>query len=390
MKALNFNLEILKKQNYNSDIKIIPTETFEKLLGVNFPIKKEFAIKQVSEFLMYLNILIEENETYNELVIEQEVFIKYFSRDTYVRFKEILKEIEVLTPIGKDIPGSYCLYDYKNKIAKSYQVYSTYVKLDKYTLLFFDRKKETVKNIDFKCSLNEKMLNTLTNENLDYQQVFEKEIAYHIEMKTSTFSLVIRLSRALSINCSRWAKFGTKVKRIYHSFSNLSRVTRKCFETSFNCIDLKNAQPTLLLCYLVKMKLDFEQEYKTACESGQFYELFTTSLDMTRDAVKLECYSSIFFDFKIKSIVNRKFKTMFPKLWQILKDIDETKEISLASILQNTEAEIFNNLTVKHSSKFYTLFDAIYFNNIKDKTVIEKQLLKIQKKLGIKFTLTFE
>lgn len=43
-----------------------------------------------------------------------------------------------------------------------------------------------------------------------------------------------------------------------------------------------------------------------------------------------------------------------------------TTEDTMASILQNLEAEIFNSLTPKYSQAYFTLYDAIYFSSAKD------------------------
>jgi len=256
-----------------------------------------------------------------------------------------------------------------------------------YTIIFFDKVKKENKEVVLNCELNQTMSNTIINEELNYKKVFEEEINYHKENKTTEFSLFIRLCRALSINKKRYAKKGNKVNRIYHSFSNLSRVTRKCFKTKFFNIDLKNAQPTLLLVHLKEQGIDFETEYQTLCESGLFYEMFS-SIGLKREDIKVECYKSIFFDFKETNKVNIIFKEKFPKLWSYMKSISET--VCLATILQNIEASIFNTLEVKASSSYYTLFDAIYFNNKKDKEFIMKQLNKKANSLGIKFNLSFE
>jgi hypothetical protein len=38
----------------------------------------------------------------------------------------------------------------------------------------------------------------------------------------------------------------------------------------------------------------------------------------------------------------------------------------LVSRLQNLESELFNNLSPEKSKKYFTLFDAIFFNNKQD------------------------
>ncbi len=383
MKTINFNTPDLMKQNFNEEIKVIPTVYFDLLINEEFPITLEKAIMQISDFLMYINTEAEKFST-TLITIDQEVFIKYFNRNTYVEFKRILQKLGIITNVtNKD--GVW--YSKDSGICKTYRIHNDYLREDNYTIIFFEKNKKEKKNININCPLNNVMSNTLINEELDYKKVFEYEIEYHKENKTSSYSLFIRLCRALSINKERYAKKGNKVNRIYHSFSNLSRVTRKCFKTKFFNIDLKNAQPTLLLVHLKENGSDFETEYQTLCESGLFYER-VSSTGLKREDIKVECYKSIFFDFKENNKVNIIFKEKFPKLWSYMKSI--SKDICLATILQNIEASIFNTLEVKASSSYYTLFDAIYFNNKKDKEFIMKQLNNKANKLGIKFNLSFE
>jgi len=383
MKTINFKSTELMKQNFNEEIKVIPTVYFDLLKEEQFPITFENAIIQISDFLMYINAEAEKYST-TLLTIDQNIFIDFFNRNTYAEFKRILQKLGIITNVpNKD--GIW--YSRDNHISKTYRIHNDYLREEEYTIIFFEKKKKEKKNININCPLNNVMSSTLINEELDYKKVFEYEIEYHKENKTSSYSLFIRLCRALSINKERYAKKGNKVNRIYHSFSNLSRITRKCFKTKFFNIDLKNAQPTLLLVHLKENGIDFETEYQTLCESGLFYEMFS-STGLKREDIKVECYKSIFFDFKETNKVNIIFKEKFPKLWSYMKSISET--VCLATILQNIEASIFNTLEVKASSSYYTLFDAIYFNNKKDKEFIMKQLNKKANSLGIKFNLSFE
>lgn len=387
----------LSKKDFNETIKVIPTKILEQLLEIDLPIKnREIAILNICDFMNYLSTLQYKFQS-TLLVIPQIVFIKYFNEDKTTEYKNILKDLNIITQVPyADGVG----YSKKDGIAKQYRIHNEYLNQTEYSLIITDRALH-VKLYDIRTELNDIMLDTILTEELDYEQVFLKEIEYHKINETTKFSLFIRLTRALSITKERYAKKGNRVDRIFHSFSNLSKVTRKCFKTQYNNIDLVNAQPMLLVAYLKKNKIEFEHEYKNICEAGKFYELFydlycddlsvldENKLELLRKEVKIKCYESLFFDFRENTEINKRFNQLFPILWQHLKKIDKS-EISLASILQNLEADIFNNLIIKYSKKMFTMFDAIYFNNKKDTIGISNQIIKYGKKIGVNFKLKTE
>lgn len=376
------NLSSLTNKSFKRDIQIIPTNIINQLNEMELPISnKEKAIKNISNFLSFLN---SQYQKYNTtlLPIDVFIFIKFFNNRLYKQYRDILQELNIISPVPYE-NGTF--YSREEGLSMQYRIHNSYLKADDFTLLFFKKGRNVKRDIKIECNVNNVMLNTILNTDLDYKKVFDEEIKYHKENNTSNFSLYIRLSRALSIDNTRYIKQGSKVDRIFHSFSNLSKVTRKCFDTEFFELDMVNAQPMLLAVKMRKEKIEIEEEYIKICEEGMFYELFENVL-VNRDDIKTECYSSIFFDFKENRDVNKKFRELFPKIWNYLKFIKNNK-IKMASLLQNEEAEIFNNIKVRHSSKFFTLFDAVVFNNVKDEEYISKQILDYGKKYGIKFKL---
>ncbi len=373
----------LKKKDYNGVIKIIPTYLLDQLKQTTLPIKNiEIALSNICDFLVYINNLNASNGK-SVFAIDAKVFERYFNHKAYPAYKELLKDLNVLTAVPYD-NGTF--YSKDDGLSLQYRIHNEYLQATDFTALIFKRKQK--KDISILCKVDDVMASTIISEDLDYALVFEKEIAHHKENNTTLFSLYSRITRALSLTKERYIKKGTKVNRIYHSFSNLSKVTRKCFETYFYSIDLKNAQPMLLALYLKTSGIQFEQAYQDICEAGMFYEQFLHVMT-SRDDIKTECYRTIFFDFKKNTEMNAALKELYPLVWQALKDLN-SKGITLASILQNMEADLFNNINVTSSKKYYTLFDAIYFNNKKDKHVIEQQILKYGSDRGIKFSLSFE
>jgi hypothetical protein len=393
----NYKSIISEGFRFNINTTILPTPIINKLIKSDLPIKNtRKAILNISSFLAYINHKIElENTT--TISISRDIFYRFFGLHTYVQYKELLTELEIITKVPYE-DGQWYNYNKENGKLKTqqYRVHNKYLNYEDYSIIIFplSRRQKTklkqTKKTDIQTkNVNPIMVNTIINAELDYAKVVQSELEHHISHQTTPFSLYVRLIRAFSLNHTRYIKNGNKVDRIYHSFSNLSKVTRKCFITKFNSIDLKNAQPILLALLLNKEGKSFEQEYTKICENGEFYELFMNNEHTDRDKIKVEVYKSLFFAFNKRSRVNKEFKLLFPQLWNILFEISKS-EISLASRLQNIEADIFNNLLVDKSTQMFTLFDAIYFNNEKDVDYVCKQLNSYASRYNIKFTLDIE
>lgn len=393
MKEINLkDLSILKKKDFNGTIKIIPTSILNQLKQIELPIKNfKIAVSNIADFLSHLNIMFDMTNK-SVIAIDKFVFEKYFSRKQYLQYKEILKELNIITAVPYE-DGTF--YSIENNKSLQFRIHNEYLQLNDFTLLIFNKTKDMEVNIEYDGSA--KMVNAIVNEELDYSLVFNNEIDYHTKNNTTLFSLYLRISKALSLTSSRYLKKGGKSNRVYHSFSNLSRITRKCFYTKFYNIDLKNSQPTMLVLYVAKNKLELDQAYKTVCEDGLFYEVFYDLLDRTqfknddvfRKAIKEQVYASIFFSFNTRSEFNKRFKELYLITWNLLKELNK-KEKSVASLLQDTEAEIFNQLDVKASARYFTLFDAIYYNNKKDTEFIAEQIINYGIERGVKFTLSYE
>lgn len=386
MKTLNLeDLSSLKQKDFNNTIKIIPTYLLERLNQLELPIKnKEIALSNICNFLTYI-LNIYHNTEKSIIAIDREVFISYFNNRLYPKYKELLKECKVLTAVPYE-DGTF--YSKDNGICLQYRIHNEFLESKEFTALLFKPNKKEM-SLDLVYEGPRKFVNTIINEELDYEKVFKNEIEYHKLNDTTEFSLYSRLVRALSLRSNRYIKQGNKVNRVYHSFSNLSKITRKCFKTNFKSIDLKNSQPAFLVYYLILNKIEFEPSYKELVENGKFYELFYDLYDGDRDKVKVAVYESLFFAFNETRRVNKRFKELFPLVWNELKRIND-KGITLASILQNYESDLFNNLKVKNSTRYFTLFDAIYYNNEKDKKMLTEQIMEYGMNNGIKFTLSYE
>ena len=69
--------------------------------------------------------------------------------------------------------------------------------------------------------------------------------------------------------------------------------------------------------------------------------------------------------------------------WESLLKINQGEK-SLAFYLQNLESELFNKLTPAKSKYYFTLFDAIYFDNIDDVAPLTTTINEFFNSLNIK------
>lgn len=239
--------------------------------------------------------------------------------------------------------------------------------------------------------LNDKVLLSLSKLKLDLKSAIKEQ--YQIfKNKNENERLICRINRitVFNFNKNRYCFYGKKNRRIYHPICFLPKESRKHLNVSFNVLDIVNCQP-LLLCYYLKLKgLKYDDEFIKNVENGMLYESLKDRLvDVSRDEVKQMVYSEILFDFKTakKNEVNKVFKEIYPLTYSSLEDIHFNKKITnitLASILQNLEADLFNNLNVINSDYYFTLFDAIYYNDKSDEDDLRTQIDDYFKNLDLR------
>lgn len=318
-----------------------------------YPIaNKRIAVKNILSFLAYVDESLKKNNT-TVVAIGQEILIKYFSRDKYVDYVNLLKNMEVMTAVPYE-NGTF--YNYVNKMkSKQFRIHTKFLNQD-LALLVICAKNNIKAVIDGK--FDKKMIKTIMKIEVDLRAAILDEVAN----KRSNNSLRCRLSILLRLFNVRWIKKGKNVDRIYHSLSNLSKISRKYIHIKgnyFHNIDIKNCQP-LLLCYLLlKNGLEVDKSYMQDCEIGQLYERFINERT-SRDETKVLLYKAIYFAFKPNRDIALKFKELYPATFKSLQVIS-SDEIKMATKLQNLEASIFNKLAPQKSKNYFTLFDAIYF-----------------------------
>ena len=277
----------------------------------------------------------------------------------------------------------------KKGMCSQFRIHNEYLNDNEQAVIILEDDRSTSEFCNQIEDLDPRYINTIKKLKVNITAAIADEIKYFIEGNITFNKLKIRISRIFNTIRKRYIKKGKKVDRIYHSFTNLSKISRKHLNINFKNIDIVNCQPTLLVAYLKQEGMDYDQQYQNDCENGLFYEQFLfldtrlISDDEKRNDIKPVIYSNIFFGFNNRSLTNKTFKELYPKTWDSLKEISNS-DISLASRLQNLESGLFNNLIPKRSNFYFTLFDAIYFDNILDKNELEEKCYEYFNKLKIK------
>lgn len=243
----------------------------------------------------------------------------------------------------------------------------------------------------------------------------EQETYYNDETQ-SPESLLSRLNAILEFNQKlRYAKLGKKVNRIYSTFTMLSNISRKFLyiETkdgkkfSFDEVDIKTAQPKILIAVLKQMNMTIDKNYiEDACfgdiytkmlnmmwENGYYkiawfdksqcksVETITMADEQARNKIKPLMFQEIFFGCKNvdnkPKVDNQKgayrviswcFKKLYPKTFASIMEIKKSSQ-SLATLLQNMEIELWESPAILPELPFFTVHDAIYYAPINDEGI---------------------
>jgi len=379
----NSSPKSIKSISFGNSVFITDLYLISELLSIDIPIKnRRIFLKNILSFLRYLEFSskIYENKIPN---ISRNVFIKFFGRN-YSDYKQILKDLEIISNVPHK-NGEW--YNYKKGLVKNYRIHNNYLKEKELCLVILEEPSKKY-NRKFICDIdiNDRFKNTIENITINTKNAIEAELNYCTSKKLSSSKLRSRISRILYLKEKRFIKKGKKVGRIYHSFTNLSRISRKFLSVNFSNIDIKNCQPLLLIAYLRKNNYGVDINYKNDCENGIFYDQFFDVKNESRDIVKKQIYKNLLFGFNMKSCYNKRFKEIYPIVWESLKKINLSSS-TLASKLQNIESELFNDLIPIKSKYFFTLFDAIYFSDLEDVGELSKKIHSFFKDLDIEVRL---
>ena len=375
---LNLQKQQLTRYVYINDINII-----SKLLSYELPIQnKRIALKNILDFLNWIDVKINIKQK-TTLAISSHTLIEFFNRDTYKEYMDILKQMNIIS----DVPYKNGDFYTPGSLYKQYRVHNEYLNKEDLALIILEDDRSKDKFINEVVGLDEKYIKTIKNIEIDVREAIKSEIEHYKTKNLTISNLRNRIARILYTKRKRFIKKGIKVDRIYHSFSNVSKIARRHLSIKMFDIDIKNCQPLLLVALLNDMGLEYDDKYKYDCEIGNLYENFIG--DLTRDDTKIQLYKSIFFYFNEDNDINKKFRELYPVTWNSLKQIKNMNK-SLAAELQNLESKLFNNLIPKKSKHYFTLFDAIYFDNMNDisklnneiKLFFELRNIKVQTEIG--------
>jgi hypothetical protein len=381
----SFEIDTKKLTRY---IYINNLELICKLSTIDLPISnRRLALRNIFDFLTFIDVKMNQTDT-TILPISTEVLISYFSKNTYKKYMDIFSELDIITKVPYDDGTFYT----KGKSYLQYRVHNEYINDEDLAIIVLedDRTKETFTNeVE---DLNTKYIQTIKKLEVNVKSAIEAEVRNFKENRLSVSALRNRISRIFYTKRKRFIKMGNKVDRIYHSFTNLSRVSRKHFNINMNDIDIVNCQPLLLVALLKRNGFKSDDTYQRDCEAGCFYERFidinedNLSYNEQRDYTKKSLYKNIFFGFNTRSRHNKRFRELYPETWSSLENISNNCE-SLASQLQNLESDLFNKLVPNKSKHYFTLFDAIYFDNLLDRYDLEKNIKEYFLKYNINVTL---
>jgi hypothetical protein len=372
----SFNLDKaeLTKYCYINNISLI-----SKLLTMQLPIANtRIALKNIFDFLTYIDKRI--NELNSTLIpINSSILISYFSRDTYKDYMKLLEDLNVITRVPYEDNTFYK----KGEYSIQYRMHNNYINEEDLAIIIIDNDRSKDEFVNEVEGLDERYVKTIKSLEINIKEAIKEEIEYYNENNLSVSTLRNRISRLFYTKRKRFIKKGHNVDRIYHSFSNVSKVSRKHINMKMFMIDIKNCQPLLLVYLLKSNNMLLDDNYQKDCEKGNFYERFVGIDGLDRDQTKVALYKNVFFSFNKKNKFNDKFNELYPNTWQSLNMISNS-DISLASQLQNIESSLFNNMVPNKSKHYFTLFDAIYFDNMNDIKDISKTINTFFNSLDIK------
>ena len=262
------NLETIggKQTIETRSIFITSLSLISKLINHNdYPIKnKTLAVKNILEFLRWVDVQLKIADT-TIITIDSANLIKYLTTKAYKKYMALLSELQVMTAVPYD-DGKF--YEKKKRYTR-YRIHNNYLN-DDLCLVLMSNNKSKVLVTDAKYP--SRFEKTIRHTKVNYRNAIKAEFEHHAKEGLTKNQLRTRLSSLFALNGDRYIKKGNRVDRVYHSFSNLSKVSRKHLHNDakiFNDVDIKNCQP-LLLCYLIKQKgLQLDDNYLCDCQARQ-------------------------------------------------------------------------------------------------------------------------
>lgn len=414
MKVYNLNLdsiidnsiiELNKRINQKNDCFIIDTNYYNDVMSHDFTdgikiIRNDIYQKKIILFIQSITNRINAGEDADNLMITTQEFKDAFDTKNYTVAKDFLIDIGFLRRNIIDYNGGNIQYfkapkaDQKGIVTR-YTVQLVTKWSTWFTLIQFPAKKKGKDYINIKVDVDPVFKETLLKTRIDKKSAIKDEYQYFINNtdENRVTSFYKRINRVLNYGDSIYTTRGQKSKRIFHSLSNLSSVSRKhltIYGQSFSNVDLKNSQILFLVTYCRKNNLGLDNNFVNDVQDGVVYDRFyythidqketyfdnghcvTThakyNIGFDRKKVKQELFRSIFFSWKEHFSLNKKFKELYPETWITLNKIHQSykgnKQTNLSILLQNEEFYLFNDIHLKlKSDGYFNLFDAIYYTD---------------------------
>jgi len=249
--------------------------------------------------------------------------------------------------------------------------------LKKYT----NFKKQINETYEVKIDLNDYIIWLKENINLELKPVINNGI---LERRFLTKERIWDyINDALMINYDNiWFKVSNE-GRFYNSTTNLSYTALpfiKLKRRSIKEIDVANCQPLIL------SKLINNNEYKSDCELGIFYDNLSRELNITRNEAKVLSYKYIFFSNK--KLKTGKIYNAMEKLYKgVIEQINELRDkIEISKEMQKIESDIFVNKISNLDFKMMLRHDAVYVYE-EDYDIIKSYVIREFNKIGLNPTI---
>lgn len=406
---ININELKLNRPSISIDchISFIPTYTLD-LLQTYAKNNKEIISKSfVENYFLIVNLLIMAQSTDHKTISSRKL-------KKIERYKII---IDILSPqfiIYKKNYSTTAQRCYEYVLDLSSESWS-FVFIEENTTNICIKRKCTVLIEPVHPSNNPNYIEALSNSEIDICNAVVSETNNYkkkeIDLASRSLKIKTALTKIIAFNNRRFIKKGGEVNRVYNSFTNLSKVSRKHVTlngVNFTEIDIPNCQPLLLLILLNKIGVIPDNSYLNDVLEGVIYQrikekalelgyekekvfnkdkfitetfFFNKEMDDNDpkglDDVKTLTYRSIFFSQKDekKSITAFVFKELYPLVFDSLKKhFNKGDEPNLAFHLQNLEAEIILNIVP--DCPYFTVHDSIAVIDEKEVESIKTQILQ--------------
>lgn len=194
---------------------------------------------------------------------------------------------------------------------------------------------------------------------------------------------------------NKFAKKDDTGNRLHNNLTNAPTEFRQYLKVNGEKLaqcDIKNSQPVFLYCFLREHchvnEAELAKYHHVVCEYG-FYEFFAEKMnkkltEKNRSSFKKKIFSGVLFDINRKELSDYEeaFKTEFPEIFYVVRNIKTKNYKDVAIMLQKTESKfIFSCIEklmfdTKNTIPLFTIHDSIATTkeciDLVEKVMIEK------------------